>query len=71
MPGPRITIAATHRIVESFHALEKKSTLVVPRHRLARLALERGLASLERLSVTALEDTIKDDAIAGAGITAR
>jgi hypothetical protein len=71
MPGPRITIAATRKIVSTFETLENKTALRVPRHRLARLALERGLDSLACLPAATLDQTIKDDAIAGAGISAR
>lgn len=66
MTTTRLTVSPTHRIMS---ALERRWPMHVPRHRLMRLALERGLDDLARLSADEFSRLVTEDAIASAGIT--
>ena len=66
MPVTRITVSPTQRILE---ALEHPWSLRVPRHRLMRLALQRGLDELARLDPDEFRRVVTEDAVVSAGIS--
>lgn len=69
MPGgPRLTIAPTPAILA---LLEGEWPLSVPRHRLMRLGLEKGLHVLADLDEQEFRRLIVDDAVSSAGIRER
>lgn len=61
----RITVSPTRRILD---VLERTWPMTVPRHRLARIALQRGLDELARLEPDEFKRLVVDDAVASAGI---
>jgi hypothetical protein len=65
MTTTRLTISPTQSII---NALERRWPLHVPRHRLMRLALERGLEQLARLKADEFRRLVVDDAVSTAGI---
>jgi hypothetical protein len=50
--------------------LEQRWPMNVPRYRLARIALQRGLDELARLAPDEFRQVVTEDAVASAGITA-
>jgi len=61
----RITVSPTRRMLD---VLERSWPITVPRHRLARIALQRGLDDLARLDPDEFRQLVVDDAVASAGI---
>jgi hypothetical protein len=63
----RITIMPSQRMLDS---LEQRWPMNVPRYRLARIALQRGLDELARLAPDEFRRVVIEDAVTSAGITA-
>ena len=61
----RITVSPTRRILD---VLERPWSMTVPKHRLARIALQLGLDELARLEPDEFRQLVVDDAVASAGI---
>jgi hypothetical protein len=67
-PTPsRITVIPSQHMLDT---LERRWPMNVPRYRLARIALERGLDDLARLAPDEFRRVITEEAVASAGITA-